>query len=122
MTPPQAGFYESLTFLDENGYFHDTQNHFTALARAGLRCVNPRAESAPRIFTVHPHADSLFGEGVTPLGRDLLQILAYEGFEGEIRDAGSGMLYLLAHGELSEYPSHAEEERPDGGLRLAEVA
>lgn len=107
--PPQAGFYESLLFLDENSYFHDTQNYVTAMARAGLRCVNSRSGATP-IYAVHGHQDGLFNDGVSPLGRDLLQILAYEGFEGEVRDAGAETVFILSGGNLLTHAYSPDED------------
>lgn len=107
--PPQAGFYESLLFLDENSYFHDTQNYVTAMARAGLRCVNSRSDATP-IYAVHGHQDGLFNDGVSPLGRDLLQILAYEGFEGEVRDPDEGVVYILSGGSLLTHAYSRDED------------
>jgi hypothetical protein len=107
--PPQAGFYESLVFLDDNGYFMETQNYVTAMARAGLRCVNSRSGASP-IYAVHSHADGLFNDGVSALGRDLLQILAYEGFEGEVRDADEGVVYILSCGNLLTHPYSPDED------------
>lgn len=107
--PPQAGFYESLLFLDENSYFHDTQNYVTAMARAGLRCVNSRSGATP-IYAIHCHQDGLFNDGVTPLGRDLLQILACEGFEGEVRDPDEGMVYILSGGNLLTHAYSSDED------------
>ncbi|NTF16944.1 hypothetical protein G6L37_00695 [Agrobacterium rubi] len=121
-TPPEAGFYESLSFLDENGYFHDTQNHLTAMARAGLRCVNSRADHAAPIFTVSMHPDGLFTDGIGPLGRDLLQILAYEGFEGEVRDMENGMVYILAGGALKEHSHYDRDSVYDESDVLTMVA
>jgi hypothetical protein len=97
---PEAGLYESLMFLDQNGYIDDTPNYVTAMARAGLRCINPRTSNAPPIYAVHSHPDGLFNDGVSALGRDLLQILAYEGFEGEVRDVPESVVYILMGGNL----------------------
>lgn len=121
-TPPPAGFYESLTFLDEHGYFHDTQNHHTAMARAGLRCVNPRAEYAAPIFAVVMHPDGLFTDGVSPLGRDFLQILAYEGFEGDIKDLENGLVYILSGGDLKVHPHYDRSSIYDGSAPSSMVA
>lgn len=121
-TPPQAGFYESLTFLDGNGYFMDTQNHLTAMARAGLRCVNPRAENSAPIFAVAQHPEGLFNEGVGVLGRDFLQILAYEGFEGEITDLENGKAFILAGGSLKELLHYDRDPIYGENDRMAMVA
>jgi hypothetical protein len=106
--PPQAGFYESLVFLDENGYFHDTQHYVTAMARAGLRCVNSRSGGTP-VYAVHSHPDGLFNDGVSALGQDLLQVLAYEGFEGEVRDVDADVVYVLSGGNLRRHAYHQNE-------------
>lgn len=122
VTPPQAGFYESLSFLDEHGYFHDTQNHLTAMARAGLRCINSRSEGAVPIFSIAMHPDGLFTDGVGPLGKDFLQILAYEGFEGEVKDVENGVVYLLSGGDLKAHSHYDRDSIYDGDELPAMVA
>jgi hypothetical protein len=115
-TAPHAGFYESLVFLDQNGYFHDTQQYVTAMARAGLRCINSRSEQPP-IYGVSGHPDGLFNEGVSPLGKDLLQILAYEGFEGEVRDLVNNTVYILSKGRMMEYVNVFEDDESFKSIR-----
>lgn len=94
---PEAGYWESLSFFDDHGYLHDTGSFITAMGRAGLRCTNPRSDSELS-YNVINHPEGLFANGITPLGRDLLEILANEGFEGEVRDLENGGAYVLAGG------------------------
>lgn len=118
---PQAGYWESLSFFDDNGFLHDTGSYITAMGRAGLRCINSRSETQ-LAYSATNHPEGLFSGGITPLGRDLLEILANEGFEGEVRDLENGGAHVLSGGSVrfaldSQYDGGDMDEYP-----LARVA
>lgn len=117
---PEAGYWESITFLDQNGYFHDTGSYETAMMRAGLRAVAPGKSGGEMYYSVTTHSYGLFADGVGALGRDFLEILANEGFEGEVADPNGGIVYVLLARTVREHAaacgSDVTEMAPDRRL------
>lgn len=94
---PASGYWESITFLDDNGFYLDA-DYDTALSQAGLRAL-PDDEGYLYYAAIN-HPKGLFADGVSALGRDLLEILANEGFEGEVVDLREERVFVLANGAL----------------------
>lgn len=104
---PASGYWGSISFLDDHGFYLDA-DYDTALSRAGLRAVVDDHGSLSYVALSHPKG--LFADGVSALGRDLLEILANEGFEGEVVDPRTEKVLVLAHGHLREVTFDADVE------------
>lgn len=106
---PAAGYWESITFLEENGFYLDN-DYDAALSRAGLRAMED--EDGGLYYAPVSHPKGLFADGVSALGRDLLEILANEGFEGEVACLRDEMVYVLSPGRLrvALFDGEVEEE------------
>jgi hypothetical protein len=110
---PASGYWESISFLDEHGFYLDA-DYDTALSRAGLKALAD--EDGYLYYAAISHPKGLFVDGVSPLGRDLLEILANEGFEGEVVDLREERVFVLAAGHLREadFDADVEAEFTDG--------
>jgi hypothetical protein len=107
---PASGYWESISFLEDHGFYLDA-DYDTALSRAGLKALAD--EDGYLYYAAITHPKGLFADGVSALGRDLLEILANEGFEGEVVDMREERVFVLASGHLREAPFDAEYDDGD---------
>jgi len=83
---PTLGYIETLTFLDANKELRPGDTMVSALHRCGVVRVNQDGLD----FKVMPHG--LFtGGAVSDKGKELLDVLAREGFEGHVEYIADGV-------------------------------
>lgn len=87
MTTPVDGFFRLIQFLDGGGWLNGGNSINSALHRCGI-CPSDQVGSN---FSFRPHG--LFQKGtVSKEARELLLIMAEEGFTGTLRYAVDGMV------------------------------
>ena len=87
---PTLGYIETLTFLDNHNELRAGDSMVTALQRCGI----VRAHQDGLDFEVVPHG--LFSGGVvSEKGKELLDVLAKEGFQGDVKYIADGVDHTI---------------------------
>ncbi|TLX16451.1 hypothetical protein [Rhizobium sp. MHM7A] len=87
---PTLGYIETLTFLDNHKELRPGDTMVSALQRCGIVRVNQDGLD----FRVLPHG--LFAGGVvSDKGKELLDVLAKEGFEGDVKYLADGVDHTI---------------------------